>query len=213
VKLIVGLGNPGRRYALTRHNIGCRVVERFADDHAIDLTGRKFGGLFGRGPVADPGGSRLDVGILEPETYMNLSGDCVSEALRFLPVEDLGSDLLVVLDDVDLPFGRLRIRKWGGAAGHRGLAHIIERLGCSDFPRLRFGVDRPSGPLDTADYVLQRFSPDEEGVLDGRIAEAAEALEAILIEGLTPAMNRYNRDPASAAEDAPESAEPRRPTD
>jgi PTH1 family peptidyl-tRNA hydrolase len=213
VKLVVGLGNPGRRYALTRHNIGSRVVERFADEHAIELTARRFGGRFGRGSVADPGGSRLDVGVLEPETYMNLSGGCVSEALRFLPVEDLGRDLLVVLDDVDLPFGRLRIRKRGGAAGHRGLAHIIERLGRSDFPRLRFGVGRPTGPLDTADYVLQRFSPDEEEVLDGRIAEAAEALGAILIDGLTPAMNRYNRDPASAAEDAAEPVKPGRPTD
>lgn len=213
MKLIVGLGNPGRRYALTRHNIGSRVVERFADERGIELTSRKFGGRFGRGSVAGPGGSRLDVGLLEPETYMNRSGDCVSEALRFLPVEDLGSDLLVVLDDVDLPFGRLRIRKRGGAAGHRGLAHIIERLGRSDFPRLRFGVGRPSGPMDTADYVLQRFSPDEEEVLDGRIAEAAEALEAILIEGLTPAMNRYNRGPASEADEAPEPAEPERPTD
>jgi PTH1 family peptidyl-tRNA hydrolase len=207
VKLVVGLGNPGRRYALTRHNVGSRIVERFADEHAIALTTPRFGGRFGRGTVAGPGGLRLDVGALEPQTYMNLSGDSVSEALRFLPVEDAGCDLLVVLDDVDLPFGRLRIRARGGAAGHRGLAHIIERLGRSDFPRLRFGVGRPAGPLDTADYVLQPFSPYEEEVLDARIAEAVEALEAILVEGLTPAMNRYNRDPAPAAPDGLESAD------
>jgi PTH1 family peptidyl-tRNA hydrolase len=208
VKLVVGLGNPGRRYALTRHNVGSRIVERFADAHGISLTKSSFGGRFGRGAVAGPGGLRLDVGVLEPETYMNLSGDSVSEALRFLPIGDASCDLLVVLDDVDLPFGRLRIRPRGGAAGHRGLAHIIERLDRSDFPRLRFGVGRPAGALDTADYVLQRFSPHEEEVLDGRMAEAVEALDAILVEGLTPAMNRYNRDPAPPPSDALESEDP-----
>lgn len=201
MKLVVGLGNPGRRYALTRHNVGFRVAERLAEQHAIALDTRRFGGRFGRGPLLEPGGARLDVGVLEPETYMNLSGDSVCEALRLLPVEDPSRDLLVILDDVDLPFGRLRIRPHGGDAGHRGLAHIIERLGRSDFARLRFGVGRPTGLLETADYVLQRFSPQEEEELEGRVARAAEAAQAVLVEGPTPAMNRYNRDPAPDSPD------------
>jgi PTH1 family peptidyl-tRNA hydrolase len=198
VKLVVGLGNPGRRYAATRHNVGFRIAERFAEQHGIPLRSSRFGGRFGRGAVGGPGGAPLDVGVLEPQTYMNLSGDSVSEALRCLPVEDPGRDLIVVVDDVDLPFGRLRIRPRGGAAGHRGLSHLIERVGRSDFPRLRFGVGRPTVPMDTADYVLQRFSPEEERALDGRIDEAAAALRAILVDGIQAAMNRFNRDPEPA---------------
>jgi PTH1 family peptidyl-tRNA hydrolase len=190
VKLVVGLGNPGRRYAATRHNAGFLIVERFADQHGIKLSSRRFRGRFGRGRI----GADLDVGILVPETYMNLSGDALVEALRLLPVEDVSRDLLVVLDDVDLPFGRLRLRPRGGAAGHKGLSHVIERLGHGDFARLRFGVGRPEGPMDTADYVLQPFSPDEAAELDGRLSAAVEALHAALVEGLTAAMNRDNPD-------------------
>jgi len=205
VKLVVGLGNPGRRYAATRHNVGCRIVERFAHACGIDLGGSRFGGRFGRGPLDRPGGAALDVAVLEPQSYMNLSGDSVCEALRFLPVEEPGRDLIVAVDDVDLPFGRLRIRPRGGAAGHRGLSHVIECLGHGDFPRLRFGVGRPTVAMDTADYVLQRFATEEEAVLEGRIAEAASAIRVVLVDGLTVAMNRYNRDPAAAADALEES--------
>jgi PTH1 family peptidyl-tRNA hydrolase len=190
VKLVVGLGNPGRRYAVTRHNVGCRIVERFADDCGIDLGGLRFGGRFGRGPLDRPGGAALDVAVLEPQTYMNLSGE---------------RDLIVAVDDVDLPFGRLRIRPRGGAAGHRGLSHVIERLGHGDFPRLRFGVGRPTVAMDIADYVLQGFSTEEEAVVESRIAEAASAIRVVLVAGLTVAMNRYNRDPAAAADALEES--------
>ncbi len=190
MKLIVGLGNPGRRYAGTRHNVGFRIVERFGQRHRIALSSRKFGGRVGRGSV---GG--IEVGILEPETFMNLSGESVAEALRYLPVGDWRSDLIVVSDDVDLPFGRLRLRPGGGAGGHKGLRDIIEHLGGDGFARLRFGVGRPGGPVDTAGYVLSGFSEAEEKVLAARLDEAADALEAILFEGLPQAMNRFNRDP------------------
>jgi PTH1 family peptidyl-tRNA hydrolase len=198
VKLVVGLGNPGPRYAGTRHNVGFRVVERFAADRRIPLDERRFGGRFGRGSVALPAGERLDVGVLEPESFMNRSGQVVREALRLLPVGEIASDLLVVSDDVDLPFGRLRLRPGGGAGGHRGLADLIACLGRDDFPRLRFGVGRPSVPMDTSDWVLQRFSAEEEAELAVRIAAAAAAVELSLAAGVAAAMNQVNRDPAAA---------------
>ena len=197
MKLVVGLGNPGPRYSGTRHNAGFRIVERFAADRRIALDAQRFGGRFGRGSVALPAGGRLDVGVLEPEGFMNRSGPVVREALRLLPVDDLASDLLVVSDDVDLPFGRLRLRPGGGAGGHRGLADLIACLGREDFPRLRFGVGRPGVPMETSDWVLQRFSPEEEAELARRIPAAAGAVELALAIGVAAAMNQVNRgDPA-----------------
>ncbi len=200
MKLVVGLGNPGLRFAATRHNIGFRIVECFAARHGIAIAEERFQGRFGRGPGPGSGAARLDVAVLEPQTFMNLAGDSVAEAALRLPVDDVAADLLVVLDDVDLPFGRMRLRPAGGAGGHRGLSHVIECLGRSDFPRLRFGVGRPPGLLATADYVLQPFSSDEETWVGARLAAAADALDAALVEGIGPAMNRFNRDPASEDE-------------
>jgi len=195
VKLVVGLGNPGRRYATTRHNVGYRVVEAFAALHAIALSSRKFSGRFGRGKVA-----RCDVAILEPETFMNLSGASVAEAVRLLPMDDMATDLLVVSDDVDLPFGRLRIRPGGGAGGHKGLRDIIEHLGRDDFPRLRFGVGRPPHPgQDTADWVLEGFSEEEEKVLPKRVEDAAHAVSSFVASGVQAAMNQWNREAEAAS--------------
>lgn len=194
MKLVVGLGNPGRRYAGTRHNVGFRVVERFAARHRIALDQTKFEGRFGRGRALG-----ADVGLLLPETFMNLSGRSVAEALRLLPVGDPQDDLLVVFDDVDLPFGRIRIRPGGGAGGHKGLRDIVARLGRDDVPRLRFGVGRPPHPgQDTADWVLQDFADVEQGELVARLDDAARAVECVLAEGLAAAMNRWNRDPNGA---------------
>lgn len=173
--------------------MGFRVVERFADRHRIALSSRRFDGRFGRGDV---GG--IEVGILEPETFMNVSGSSVAQALRYLPVADWKQDLIVVSDDVDLPFGRIRLRPGGGPGGHKGLRDIIEHLGGDAFARLRFGVGRPSGPMDTADYVLQGFSDDEEKALGARLDEAVDALDAILFDGVAKAMNRFNRAAESA---------------
>jgi PTH1 family peptidyl-tRNA hydrolase len=193
VKLVVGLGNPGPRYSKTRHNAGFRIAECFAARHAIALDAERFGGLFGRGRVALPGGAPVDVGVLEPQEFMNRSGDAVALALSKLPVEDPARDLLVAFDDVDLPFGRLRLRAGGGAGGHKGLAHLIERLGRDDLPRLRFGIGRPLTPIDVTSWVLERFTPEQEQALPGLIASAADAIDAWLGQGLEAAMNRFNR--------------------
>lgn len=196
--LVVGLGNPGPRYADTRHNVGFRVVAAFAKRHGIHGAPHECGGCFGRGTVVAPGRPDLDVGVLQPEKFMNRSGEVVAEALKVFPVEDPETGLIVVFDDVDLPFGRLRIRPSGGSAGHRGLANIIACLGTEAFARLRFGVDRAPG-IDTAEYVLQDFSESEEGELESLVAAAADALDVMLLEGTTPAMNRFN--PSNAAEE------------
>ena len=194
MKLVVGLGNPGRRYAATRHNVGYRVAEAFAGRYGIPLSSRKFSSRFGRGRVG-----LCDVAILTPETFMNLSGASVAEAVRLLPMGDLAADLLVVSDDVDLPLGRLRIRPGGGAGGHKGLRDIIDHLGRDDFPRLRFGVGRPAHPnQDTADWVLEAFGPEEEKALPKRIEDAVRAISTFLEAGVQAAMNQWNRevDPA-----------------
>jgi PTH1 family peptidyl-tRNA hydrolase len=124
---------------------------------------------------------------------MNRSGSAVAEALSSLPVEDIQEDMLVVVDDLDLPFGQLRIRPRGSSAGHRGLEDIAERIGSSDFPRLRFGIGRPEAEISAVDWVLDAFSKAEEVALEERIPLAAEAVGSILIDGVVPSMNRYNR--------------------
>ena len=202
MKIVVGLGNPGRRYAATRHNIGARIVDRFAVDCGVALTEHRFESRFGlgqtpskpRGSAEDPAeGPRLDVALLIPETHMNRSGIAVAEAVSDLPVADIREDVLIVVDDLDLPFGRLRIRPRGSSAGHRGLEDIAERIGSSDFPRLRFGIGRPEAEISAVDWVLNAFSNAEEAVLEERIPVTAEAVGSILIDGVVPSMNRYNR--------------------
>ena len=198
MKIVVGLGNPGARYAATRHNVGARIVDRFAVERGILMTDRRFKSRFGRGRLPrsvgeSPERPDLDVGLLVPETSMNRSGEAVAEALRGLPVEAVHEDLLVVVDDLDLPFGRLRIRPQGGSAGHRGLEDIAERIGTSEFPRLRFGIGRPEAENSAVDWVLKAFSEAEDVALQERIPLAAEAVGAILIDGVVPSMNRYNR--------------------
>jgi len=194
VKLVVGLGNPGPEYADTRHNVGFRIVERLAERHGIALRReRRFHGLFGDGVVRG-----VATGLLEPQTFMNLSGRAVVAAVDALPLGDLASDLVVVYDDLDLPFGRLRVRPGGGAGGHNGLGDIQERLGRNDFARLRFGIGRPPPGEDPVEYVLAPFDAAQAAALDERLAQAADAVEAILAEGVAAAMNRFN---ASRPED------------
>jgi PTH1 family peptidyl-tRNA hydrolase len=197
VKLVVGLGNPGRKYASTRHNVGFRIVEIFAAKHGIELAPKRYGGSCGRGLVPGPGGSPIDVAVLRPESFMNRSGRVVANALRHLPLDDPSEDVIVAFDDVDLPFGRMRIRPTGSSAGHRGLEDIIECLGTDRFARLRFGIDRSKDGSETTQYVLQPFSPAEERGLGTHVARAAEALDAIVAEGVVSAMNRFNRQGSS----------------
>jgi PTH1 family peptidyl-tRNA hydrolase len=197
VKLIVGLGNPGRRYAATRHNVGFRIVEALAERHRIAVNQDRFDGRFGEGRIRD-----VEVALLEPQRYMNASGASVVQALAALPVEDPARDLIVVYDDVDLPLGRLRIRASGGDGGHQGMRDIQEQLGRRDFSRLRFGIGRSERGEGTTGHVLERFTPGEEARLSDQVPAAAAAVEAIVLEGVVAAMNRVNAPPG--ATEAPE---------
>ncbi len=205
MKLVVGLGNPGSRYERTRHNVGFRIVEHFAARAGIALEARRLGGLLGVGgvrarlgtgvvhrPGGPPDAGPLEVGILEPLTYMNRSGDPLCAALAELRVGPSAESILVCFDDLDLPFGRLRLRPRGGAGGHRGVAHLIERLGHGDFARLRFGVGRPPHGRDAVEHVLEPFSDEEEAALGEGLDRAVEAVFAVLFDGVADAMNRYN---------------------
>ena len=199
MKLAVGLGNPGDRYVHTRHNVGFRVVEEFARASGIEALEERFAGAFGASSCGPGGGPPLaaELAVLCPHTFMNRSGESVAAALEALGVGDLASNLAVVVDDLDLPFGRLRIRPGGGAGGHRGLESLIERLGTREFPRLRFGIGRPKQGEDPVEYVLARFTRAEECELGERIPAAASALAMLFQQGVEAAMNRFNQPPGS----------------
>jgi PTH1 family peptidyl-tRNA hydrolase len=187
VKLIVGLGNPGPRYARTRHNVGFRVLEAVAGRAGVALAARRFAGRFAQGTLAG-----AHVGLLAPETFMNRSGAAVAQALAGLPVPDPARELLVVFDDADLPLGRLRLRARGSSGGHNGLADVLETLGTEEVPRLRFGIGRPNEPKGTVDFVLEPFAPPEEELLALAVPRAADAVECFVREGIAAAMNRFN---------------------
>jgi PTH1 family peptidyl-tRNA hydrolase len=191
LRLVVGLGNPGPEYEATRHNVGFQVVERLAARRAIALRReRRLHGRWGVGRVAG-----AETALLAPETWMNRSGEAVVAALDAHPL-DPASELLVVYDDLDLPFGRLRLRPRGGAGGHNGLGDVLERLGRDDFARLRFGIGRPPPDVDPVDYVLAPWTADEARALDARLDAACDAIELAFAEGVAYAMNRVNAAPA-----------------
>ena len=182
--LVAGLGNPGRRYERTRHNVGWLVVDELA---------RRQGGSFRSkfsGQLAETRLDDLRLALLKPETYMNESGRSLGAAARFFKVDP--EALLVVHDDVDLEAGRLQARLGGGLAGHNGLRSIAQALGSQDFLRLRIGVGRPGrgDPRSVADYVLSPFAPEEDE--DGLVLRATDAVEAIVRDGLEPAQQRFN---------------------
>jgi PTH1 family peptidyl-tRNA hydrolase len=183
VKVICGLGNPGEKYRLTRHNVGFRVVDLLADRWAVS-GGRVRDGA-ARIEVRRPAG---DVLLLKPMKFMNLSGGPLKAAMRQAEV-DLGSDLLVICDDIDLPLGRIRLRRSGSAGGHNGLRDIISSFGTNEFNRLRVGIGRGG---ETVDHVLATFKPVERDLASEAIATAADAAELWLVEGIDEAMNRYN---------------------
>jgi len=195
VKLIVGLGNPGSRYRGTRHNVGFRVVDCFASRLGIPLEHSRFDSRFGRGRVQG-----IDVGLLEPQTFMNNSGRAVAAALGFLPVGEVSTDLLVVYDDADLPLGRLRLRARGGDGGHLGLRDLIASIGSQELPRLRFGIGRPPDFQDTVAHVLQEFSDAESDALAKALGRASAAVEAFVAGGIVAAMDRFNAPPTAAGE-------------
>lgn len=191
--MVVGLGNPGPEYARTRHNAGFRVVERLAA--AGGATFRKSRHAAARCAAVDlPGGRR--VVLAEPQTYMNGSGEAVAALLRWHRIAP--AEMLLVYDDVDLPLGQIRVRARGGAGGHRGVQSVIDRVGGSDFPRVRVGIGRGGG--DTADYVLSPFAEDEERAMETAIERAARAVDACASRGVDRAMNEFNAETAADQE-------------
>lgn len=185
MKLVVGLGNPGSRYQGTRHNIGFMILAELARRHTGAKPKNKFHGeLLEARVLADT------VLFLCPSTYMNRSGISVSEAVRFYKIPH--ENVLVVCDDLNLPFSRLRFRTDGGAGGQKGLIDIIRLLGTESFPRLRFGIGRPPQAMDPADYVLARFIEEEQSRLPQVLKRAADAVEIWIAYGTVEAMNRFN---------------------
>ena len=186
MKLIVGLGNPGRKYDRTRHNIGFRVVDDIAQKNRVAVKKRSCDSLVGELiNVGEP------VLLAKPQTYMNLSGPAVKALLK--STRSSPENLVVIYDELDLPFGRIRVRQKGSAAGHRGAMSIMETLAGAPFYRVRVGIGRPPQGVEPADFVLQPFSPDEVEQLDAVVARAANAALCILREGGDRAMEKFNR--------------------
>lgn len=184
-RLIVGLGNPGAEYAGTRHNVGFEVVEALAERHSIALSSGRHQALCGWGSHRG-----YPFGLAKPLTYVNRSGEAVRGLLGEHQLEP--RELLVVVDDLHLDLGAIRLRPKGGSGGHNGLEDIAERLGTTTFPRLRIGIGQDFAPGQQVDYVLSPFSPDEREVIDATIKRACDAALTFVTEGITTAMNRFN---------------------
>jgi PTH1 family peptidyl-tRNA hydrolase len=203
MKLVVGLGNPGREYASTRHNIGFMVLNELARRSSAEGTKKRFRSELKEGRLQGE-----KVVLIAPQTYMNLSGHAVREAINWYHVDI--DDVMIVFDEMDLPFGQLRLRQSGTAGGHNGLKSIIEQLGTTEIPRLRIGIGR--GKSAGRSHVLSRFSPDEEKALPGLISNVADAIEQWISEGITATMNGINRKVAVSV--APNSSQaPGKPDD
>ena len=186
VKIILGLGNPGREHARTRHNAGYEVVDLLAARWGIDLGRERFGVLHGEGTLD---GERVVLG--KPLRYMNLSGEPARSFLQYRGAEP--ADLAVIHDDMDLPCGRLKLKWGGGHGGHNGLRSLLSHLGTGDFARVRVGVGRPE--RRAVDHVLGRFSPEERARVEETLEQAADAVQVWIREGIRAAMNRFNRAP------------------
>ena len=186
MKIIIGLGNPGILYRTTRHNIGFQVIDRLAKTNHIPIRIKRFKSLYGTGWI-----DSQQVILAKPMTFMNRSGEAVKKAFDFFP---LGiEDLIVVHDDLDLPFGRLRFKRRGGDGGHQGIRSIIESIGGNHFIRLKVGIGRPPQGMDPAEYVLEAFDKEESLHLDQILSQAAESLKVMSLEGLETAMNQFQK--------------------
>jgi len=187
MKLIVGLGNPGKEYSGSRHNVGFRCVTHLAKLHGIAFNRQQCRAKVGVGTIEG-----VDVVLAKPRTFMNASGESVRLLVqRFkVPLEDI----LIIHDDMDLPVGKIRLRERGSSGGHRGIESIISCLGSQDFPRIRIGVGRPAGEEDdeVINHVLGAFSSQERSIIDEVVPKVAEAVRCVLTEGLAAAMNKYN---------------------
>jgi PTH1 family peptidyl-tRNA hydrolase len=185
--VVIGLGNPGPRYAGNRHNVGFQCLDRLAEAWGLSFSRQKHKALLAQGKFAN-----LEVLLAKPQTFMNLSGDAVERMARFYSVPP--ENILVIYDDLDLSVGRIRLRPQGGSGGHRGMKSIMEQLGTDGFPRLRVGIGRPSHS-DPVDYVLEDFSLDDRIAFDEVYERVVSAVELWLTEGIEAAMNSYNLSP------------------
>ena len=201
MKLIVGLGNPGSRYAGNRHNVGYQCIERLVQRHELGPGRLMFKAQTTSGHIAG-----VKVVLARPLTFMNLSGEAVRPLLRWYRIAL--PDLLVIYDDLDLPLGKIRLRQQGGAGGHKGMRSIIEALGTEDFPRLRVGIGRPVHG-EPPDHVLSDFAPDEAIVMDLALDQAVAAVEIFIAADIGAAMNRFNVPAEDAASDAGKPALPK----
>lgn len=185
MKCIIGLGNPGKKYDNTRHNIGFEVIDELLRRHGWSLSKEKFKGFYTMENVA---GNK--VLLLQPHTFMNLSGECVKPLLEYyrIPVEDI----LVIYDDLDLPTGKIRLRQKGGHGGHNGIRSLIDHLQVKTFKRLRVGIGRPEGSMSVVDYVLGRFSKEQEEDVAHSVQLAADACEKWIEHDFTDVMNTFN---------------------
>ncbi|MCM1498914.1 MAG: aminoacyl-tRNA hydrolase [Clostridium sp.] len=185
MKLIVGLGNPTAKYDKTRHNVGFEVIDRLVDQYNIPLDVSKHKGIYGKGRIEG-----LSVILLKPMTYMNLSGESIREVANYYKI--LPEDIIVIYDDIHLDAGRLRIREKGSAGGHNGIKNIISQLGTEEFPRIRIGVGMKPPKMELVDYVLSRFSPEDQQLMDRGYERACEALKLLLADNIPEAMNQFN---------------------
>jgi len=183
--VIVGLGNPGKKYEDTRHNVGFHVVDQLAETEGLRFDENRNKALLARGHIA----KRAAV-LIKPQTFMNLSGEAVGSIVRFykVPVDRV----LVIYDDLDLEMAKLRLRPKGGSGGHQGMTSIIQHLGSQNFPRIRIGIGRPPGQMPASAYVLQKFAADEWAEMSQTYQQALEAIRVLLADGLEQAMNRFN---------------------
>ncbi|AMA74521.1 MULTISPECIES: aminoacyl-tRNA hydrolase [Aneurinibacillus] len=186
MKIIVGLGNPGQQYEMTRHNVGFWAVDLLAEAWDIPLREGKFKGLIGEGRV---GGEK--VLLVKPLTYMNLSGECVGSLISFYKVDPKES-LLVIYDDLDLPCGKIRLRTKGSSGGHNGMKSLIAHLGTEEFKRIKIGIGRPAPGRKVADYVLSTFPPEELAEVQEAVKKSAEAAKTWMGMSFLRVMNQFN---------------------
>lgn len=186
MKLIVGLGNPGKEYEETRHNVGFKVIDELAERFSIDLNEAKFKGLFGKGMIRGE-----KVILLKPMTYMNLSGQAVAPLMNYYKITP--DQLLVCYDELDLPVGKIRLRYKGSAGGHNGLKSVIQMIGTQEFNRIRIGIDRPEPGESIVNYVLGKFKPEEKQVIAQMIEKSADACEMWMEKPFLDVMNIYNK--------------------
>ena len=185
MKMIAGLGNPGKKYENQRHNLGFMVIDSIADSHQIDINEKKFKADFGKGSL-----NGESVILVKPQTFMNLSGEAINQLARYFKIDV--EDVIVIADDLNIDFGRIRIRKKGSDGGHNGLKSISQCLGSQEFPRVRVGIGLPKEAYDVSNFVLSQFKAEEKEELDKLVKRSAEATVTIVTQSIDEGMQQFN---------------------